>query len=112
MRKQVSNLIYLLVWHIVNQIILFIYLVHNKITMLRTHYTDAITEKNDGKNVKLAGWVSKIRDLGKVKFIILRDNGGEIQITLKKGEIAEEIFDTAKNLSREDVIVVAGKVRK
>ena len=92
--------------------ILFIYLVHNRITMLRTHYTDAITEKNDGKSVKLAGWVSKIRDLGKVKFIILRDKGGEIQITLKKGETAEEILNVAKGLSREDVVVVSGKVSK
>jgi len=92
--------------------ILFIYLVHNRITMLRTHYTDAITEKNDGKSVKVAGWVSKIRDLGKVKFIILRDKGGEIQITLKKGETKEEILDDAKSLSREDVIVVTGKVSK
>src|SRR3989344_1537793 len=92
--------------------ILFIYLVHNRITMLRTHYSDAITEKNDGKSVKIAGWVSKIRDLGKVKFIILRDKGGEIQITLKKGDTAEEILNVAKGLSREDVIVVSGKVIK
>src|SRR3989338_6630187 len=92
--------------------ILFIYLVHNRITMLRTHYTDAITEKNDGKSVKVAGWISKIRDLGKVTFIILRDKGGEIQITLKKGETDEKLSSAAKDFSREDVIVVAGKVSK
>jgi len=77
--------------------------------MLRTHYTDEITEKNDGKNVKIAGWVSKIRDLGKVKFIIVRDMEGEIQVVVKK---EHELYDATKDLSREDVVVVAGTVSK
>jgi aspartyl-tRNA synthetase len=65
----------------------------------------------DGKEVVVAGWVEKIRDIGKVKFIIVRDREGEMQVTAKKGECADEVFDSISSLTRESVVAVKGKVK-
>lgn len=78
--------------------------------MLRTHYSSHVTQKLTGKTVTIAGWVQKIRDLGKVKFIILRDREGEIQVTAKKGQTDEKVFSVIGELTRESVVSVRGKV--
>jgi aspartyl-tRNA synthetase len=57
----------------------------------------------------VAGWVSTIRDLGNVKFIILRDFYGIIQVTLKKGTVSEDLLRVVDELGPEDVIVVKGE---
>ncbi len=64
----------------------------------------------EGCKVKLLGWVEVKRDLGKIKFIILRDYKGKIQITIPPTSSVElaEIFN---KLSREDVIAVSGVVK-
>ncbi len=71
----------------------------------------SITEKDDGKKVTVAGWLYDDRDLGKIRFILLRDITGEIQITGIKGETEAEIFKKMKS-SRESVLVVSGIVKK
>ena len=72
----------------------------------RTRYTTEITQGE----VVLSGWVSTIRDLGNVKFIILRDSKGVAQITLKRGIVDEQLLKNASNLNQEDVISVRGNV--
>jgi aspartyl-tRNA synthetase len=79
--------------------------------MLRTHYSSEITEKLDGKKVVVAGWVRTVRDIGKTKFLILADSYGEIQVTVKKGEVSDKILEKLKSLSREDVVSVSGLVK-
>jgi len=51
----------------------------------------------------LAGWVQDIRALSKINFIILRDRTGTAQLVVKK---------LPKNLTRESVIAVEGKVKE
>ncbi len=58
------------------------------------------------KEVVVAGWVEEFRDLKKIKFIILRDLSGTLQITLPKSKVKPEIFDI--DLTKESVIVVQG----
>jgi len=67
--------------------------------------------KMDGTEVKLAGWVEEIRLLGKTNFIVLRDRSGKSQIIIKKGEADEKILDLLKNLTKESVVLVEGKVK-
>ncbi len=74
----------------------------------RTHYTDEIKTGE----VVLSGWINKIRDLGRVKFIILRDCEGIAQITFKKGIVKDKLFEVIKGLGQEDVISVRGNVIK
>jgi len=72
----------------------------------RTYIEEAL--RRTGETVTIAGWVSRIRDKGKIKFIMLRDATGEIQITIKP-EIAIHQKISSLNLGREDVISVRGK---
>ena len=58
------------------------------------------------KEVVVAGWVEEFRDLKKIKFIILRDFSGTLQITLPKAKVKPEVFDI--ELTKESVIAVKG----
>jgi aspartyl-tRNA synthetase len=77
--------------------------------MERTDYTKEIVP---GKTVILSGWVTSIRDLGNLKFVVLRDREGEVQITGKKELTSKKVMKTMDSLNEEDVISVKGKVVK
>ena len=62
---------------------------------------------NVGQTVKLAGWVQKIRDLGKMTFIDLRDEFGITQIIVNN-----ELQETAKNITTESTVMISGTVEK
>ena len=53
-----------------------------KYIMYRTHNLGELNIKNVGENVELAGWVQKIRDLGGMTFIDLRDEDGITQVVI------------------------------
>lgn len=69
----------------------------------RTHNCNELTLKNAGEEVKLSGWVQRIRNLGAMKFIDLRDEAGITQIVVSEG------IDL-KDVVTECVISVEGKV--
>jgi len=64
----------------------------------------------DGE-VIIMGWVASIRDHGNIQFIILRDMYGEIQITVKKRECSDSLFQLAKEVKEHSSIGVRGKAR-
>jgi len=68
-------------------------------------------ELKPGKHV-VKGWISQIRDLGGLKFFLLRDREGLVQITLKKGKVPEKLLQAASGLGKEDCVEVSGKVQK
>jgi aspartyl-tRNA synthetase len=72
----------------------------------RTNISDA--KKLLEKEVMIAGWVTRTRELRKISFIVLRDNSGEIQVTAKD----ENLRSFINHLGREDVISVLGKAVK
>ena len=63
--------------------------------------------KNAGEVVTLHGWVSKVRNLGGVIFIDLRDRSGIIQVIVNPDNAC---FDVANSLKNEYVIEVIGKI--
>lgn len=73
--------------------------------MVRTYIKEAL--KKQGK-VEINGWVHDTRDLGKVRFLILKDITGRIQITGVKGKVSEEVFKQMDSISNESVIKVVG----
>jgi lysyl-tRNA synthetase class 2 len=66
-------------------------------------------EKNEGLIVRTAGRLYNIRRLGKMIFADLGDQGGRIQVTLRKGNLPEEEFETFKTLvDSGDIIGIQG----
>ncbi|MHA1216782.1 MAG: aspartate--tRNA(Asn) ligase [Candidatus Thorarchaeota archaeon] len=76
----------------------------------RTHLSWQITPDIAGQMVTLMGWVHILRDKGRIKFLVLRDEGGTIQVTIPKKKVSEEIFETAGHLKPETVVAVTGEV--
>ncbi len=79
--------------------------------MYKTHTCGELRLTDDGKIVKLAGWVHRRRDHGGVTFIDLRDRFGLVQIVLNP-EISPEAHQLAESIRMEWVIQVEGVVRK
>ncbi|ADY00826.1 aspartyl-tRNA synthetase [Vulcanisaeta moutnovskia 768-28] len=77
----------------------------------KTHWTKDLTPELDGKEVILTGWVWDIRDLGNIKFILIRDREGFIQLTIKRGVAPDSVWSMIPSLNREDAIAVKGVVR-
>lgn len=61
-----------------------------------------------GEIVLVKGWIYELRDLAKLKFILLRDSSGIIQCILKDKEIMKRFSE----LTLESVIEIKGKVKK
>ena len=73
--------------------------------MYRDHTCGQLRKEDEGKIVKLAGWVAKRRNLGSIVFIDLRDRYGITQITFDEAH-----SDLVKDVRNEYVIEITGKV--
>jgi len=63
------------------------------------------------KKVEIAGWIHKSRDLSKVKFLVLRDISGIVQVTGIKGETSAEVFDMIDKIPKESVVYISGELK-
>ena len=77
----------------------------------RTHYCTDISEGDIGKELCVCGWVARMRDLGGLIFVDLRDRTGIVQCVFDKNE-TPEIFDKAFTVRAEFVLAVTGTLRK
>ncbi|MDD3232195.1 MAG: aspartate--tRNA(Asn) ligase [Clostridia bacterium] len=68
-----------------------------------------ISEIKSGTNVKVAGFIEKIRDQKSIQFIILRDFSGIVQIVVDK-ETQQDLLPITEKLSINSFINVKGKV--
>jgi len=78
----------------------------------RTHYSNEISPKLSGREVILLGWVRDLRDLGGIRFIVLQDKEGTVQITIPQSEVDKEVLNKAGTLQRQDCIGVKGIVKE
>ena len=74
--------------------------------MYRTKTCGELTIKNVGEQVELSGWIQKIRNLGGMIFIDLRDEFGITQIVVND----EKLQEFAKELHSESCIHINGKI--
>lgn len=77
--------------------------------MKKTHNLGDLRIENNDENVCLIGWVNKIRNLGDILFIDLRDRSGLTQLVFQKDT---KEYEEALKLKNEYVIEVKGCVRK
>jgi aspartyl-tRNA synthetase len=78
--------------------------------LTRTHTCGALRATDVGADVVLLGWVHRVRDLGGVLFIDVRDRGGVTQVVFDKDD--EALMNKAKRLRSEYVVGVTGSVRR
>lgn len=78
--------------------------------MYRTNTCGELRLADAGRGVTLAGWVSKVRRLGAMSFVDLRDRYGITQLVFEHRSPEEERF--VEKLGREWVISVSGVVRE
>lgn len=77
--------------------------------MLRTHTCGELDIRFAGKAVTLCGWIQRIREMGGMTFIDLRDRYGITQLVFNV-QLQPELFAKVKELGREYVISATGKV--
>ncbi len=78
--------------------------------MLRTHTCGELNLEHQGQEVKLSGWVQRIRDKGSLLWIDLRDRYGITQLFMQESDAPEGLVEKARSLGREYVISVKGTV--
>jgi len=75
----------------------------------RDKYCGEVSSEDVGKELRLCGWVHRVRDHGGVIFIDLRDREGIVQVVAEEGS---EVYEKAERIKSEWVVGVRGEVRK
>jgi aspartyl-tRNA synthetase len=75
----------------------------------RTHTCGALRVSDVGASVVLLGWVHRVRDLGSLVFIDVRDRHGHTQVVV---EGSDELLERVKRLRSEYVVAVTGSVER
>ena len=78
--------------------------------MYRSHNCGELRKSDINKEVKLSGWVQRVRDKGFLIWIDLRDRYGITQLFIDSEKTSKDVIQTVKSLGREYVISVSGKV--
>ena len=78
--------------------------------MYRSHNCGALRSEHIGQEVKLAGWVHRVRDKGFVLWVDLRDRYGITQLVFSEEKSNTSLLEQVRSLGREYVIEVRGEV--
>ena len=79
--------------------------------MYRTNTCGELNLEHRGREVTLAGWVQRVRDLGAMTFIDLRDRYGITQLVSDENT-PKDVKEAVNHLGREFVIQAKGTVRE
>ncbi|MDR2707710.1 MAG: aspartate--tRNA(Asn) ligase [Nitrososphaerota archaeon] len=79
---------------------------------VRTHNIHDISPDLDTQEVTLFGWVQEVRDLGGIRFIIMQDSTGTIQLTILKKRVDPEVLQKTELLQKRFSIAIKGVVKK
>ena len=75
----------------------------------RTHNCNELTSQHAKQQVKLSGWVHRVRDHGQLVFVDLRDHYGITQCVI---DSSHQLFDIVAGLKNESVVTLQGEVVK
>ncbi len=79
-------------------------------TSLRSDLAGALRFADVGRAVRLGGWVHRVRDLGGLVFIDLRDRDGMVQVSFDPTRVDPAIVARAGALGAETVVLIQGTV--
>jgi aspartyl-tRNA synthetase len=77
-------------------------------TAIRTHRAGSLRREHAGQRVRLGGWVHRVRDLGGVVFMDLRDRDGLVQLSFDPRWTPPEVLARAGAVGQETVVLVVG----
>ncbi len=77
----------------------------------RSHKCGELRSTDNGKEVTLSGWIHRIREVGGVTFVLLRDQSGIAQLLID-ASLHADLHDIVAGLHHEDVLRVEGVVVK
>jgi aspartyl-tRNA synthetase len=78
-------------------------------TAKRSHLAGELRASHAGTKVKLGGWVHRIRNLGGIVFLDLRDRAGLIQVSFDPKWTPTDVIERAGKLGLETVILIEGE---
>lgn len=79
--------------------------------MHRTHTCGELRLSDAGKEVILGGWIQRVRELGGMTFVEVRDRYGITQLAFNQ-EVDADMAEQARKLGREFVVKATGEVRE
>lgn len=78
----------------------------------RTGMCAELSLQDEGKEVLLMGWVQRVRNMGGIIFVWLRDRSGIVQVVFNSDTLNEKTYALAESLRGEYVLAVRGAVAK
>src|SRR5262245_38783916 len=78
-------------------------------SLARTHTCGALRAADVGTSAVLLGWIHKVRDLGSLVFLDVRDRHGHTQVIVEGNDA---LLERAKKLRSEYVVAVLGAVER
>jgi len=78
----------------------------------RTHYTTQIKPELDGTEVILFGWIKEIRELGGIRFLIIQDREGNVQVTVPRKKVNKQVLEKSEALQTQYSVGVKGIVKE
>ena len=79
-------------------------------TAKRSHLAGELRASHAGTKVKLGGWVHRIRNLGGIVFLDLRDRAGLVQVSFDPKWTPQDVIERAGKLGLETVVLIEGDV--
>ncbi|MDR2817784.1 MAG: aspartate--tRNA ligase [Oscillospiraceae bacterium] len=80
-------------------------------TLRRTHYCADVSDADVGAEIVVCGFVQKVRNIGNLLFIDLRDRTGILQLAFDE-ETPESVFAKAETVRSEFVLMTKGTLKK
>lgn len=75
--------------------------------------TSYVTAEKDGEEVCIAGYLTNIRNKGKkLKFLVLSDRSGDVQITFKMNVAGEEMMSRIEEMTTHSFVTINGSIQK
>ncbi len=78
----------------------------------RTHYSSQLKPEMEGRRVTIMGHVQRIRPLGKLSFLIIRDREGLTQCILHHKRTDPQLLEILEKLDNEYAVAIVGRVKR